>query len=158
MRPISSVEAERILQELGGIPIDRVAWRVVGKGEHYERPDRLRMMCFDKAPPMRDRGVGPRGVMTQDLSGMRTGHLTVVGYWGRTEKKYTRSGVRGGGYHYWVCMCLCGLFTVMTGKALRRIRRPDEGPLMCAACQSDANKRRVQFYRETGRWPDQEAA
>jgi hypothetical protein len=155
MTPLSSVEAEQLLQELGGVPIDRMAWRVVQKGEHYERPERLRMMCFDKAPPSRDRAVGPRKVMTQDLSGMRSGHLRVVAYWGRTDKKYTHNGVRGGGTQYWICMCLCGLFTVMRKQALQRVRRPDEDPLMCAACDSERQRKRSQFRREQGHWPNQ---
>lgn len=152
----SSVDAERILQELGGKPIDRVAWRVVQKGEHYERPARQTMMCFDQAPPMRDlkEHWTNNGMRPQDLTGMRSGYLTVIGYWGRSPRSPDRNGTRGRTTQYWVCLCKCGLFTVNKAKALQRIRGPQEEPLMCCACRSDYTRKRIQFKREQGRWPD----
>lgn len=159
---ISSVEAERVLQELGGVPIDRVAWLVIGKGEHYERPERLRMMCFDQAPPLTEIR-GTYSGTTQNLAGMRNGYLRVIGYWGRGAPRVRGNGrargSSGRSSHYWVCMCLCGLFCVHSAKALQRVRDEDD-PLMCQACNSEKNRKRNEerreFFRVNGYWPPDE--
>ena len=128
---LSSTVAEQTLTELGGIPIDRMAWRVLGRGEHYERPDRLRMLCFDKCPPKSDRRHGGK-VDTDDLSRRRVGQLTVIAYWGQ------RKGADGRRGQLWICRCLCGLFTIRRADF---IVRPRTDVPKCDACVVEEVKR-----------------
>lgn len=139
---LSSSIAEQTLQELGGIPIDRMAWRVIGPGEHYERPEKLRLLCFDDAPPIIDRGKDRKhhnGKLTVDLCGKRFGRLTVIGYWGRRIKP---SGGGGLATKYWVCRCLCGLFTIRRAiTILTNLDRESIFTPMCDACAVDHIKK-----------------
>lgn len=133
MKQLNSVLAEQQLAELGGVPIDRLAWRVIQPGEHYERPDKVRMLCFDAPPPtvdLRRNHNHYNDQATKDLTGIRSGRLTVWGYWGR------RKGFAGSNNQLWVCRCLCGLFTIRRASKILRKQLPNEDPQMCAACAS----------------------
>ena len=133
--------AAQTLIELGGVPIDRVAWRVIGPGEHYERPAKLRQLCFDNAPPIvsvERNHNDAKEERTKTLFGIRFGRLTVIGYWGRRAQHGKRNGRRGLVDQLWVCRCLCGLFTIRTAKVICTERPPEHTfPPMCDACAVD---------------------
>ena len=145
---INSVLAEQYLSDLGGVPIDRMAWRVIQPGEHYERPKKLTVLCFDVMPPKREREDRnmPTNEMTQDLTGFRRGRLLVVGYWGRQSKpSIKKHGAGSGGKRsqYWICRCLCGLFCVRRADRLLKTTKSEN--LMCEACEYE---RHLQWVRE----------
>lgn len=134
--PLSSETATRKLADYGAIPIDRMAWRVVQPGEHYERPQDLRMLCFDDCPPTIWRGHNRRqkqDQLTNDYSGVRIGRLTVIGYWGRTKPGC------GAGGQWWACRCLCGLHTVRNARAIANwLNGAPKSRALCDACFVDA--------------------
>lgn len=151
------------LFELGGIPIDRVARRVTGPGEHYERPLIMRLLCFDEMPPRVPLTINHEtegADITADLTGVRVGQLTVVGYFGRIHRDGSRAkairrakntarylgksfnpasvkrgNLAGAAHQQWICRCLCGLYTIRTAKQIKRPYHASH--VMCSACLID---------------------
>lgn len=107
---------DRDLLDLGGVPVNRMAWRVVQPGEHYERPEKLTELCF---------AVCPR---REQVNAARV----------ERKKRGESFGLRssnGRADQLWVCRCLCGLFTIRTAKSLMKIKPPEIADLMrCEAC------------------------
>jgi hypothetical protein len=150
---LSSTAAAQELMDLGGVPVDRMAWRVIAPGEHYEQPAHLTQLCFDSCPPMvrRDRNH-QHGIFqqtTRNLQGVRFGRLVVIGYWGRKQeatgnpRRLTDKRKRGGRStegsvglksQLWVCRCLCGLFTIRNGHSITRWRPGDSFVPRCNSC------------------------
>lgn len=93
-----------------GAPIDRVARRVAGEGEHW-KPLAKRAMSDCSDVPIETQPL-PRTDMT-DLSGEKIGRLKVVGYWG------FRVGSCGSKERIWVTRCDCGYYTKRRQKFLQ---------------------------------------
>ena len=131
-RRYSSVVAEQDLLTLGGVPINRMTWRVVGKGERYIPNKRIgNCPVFDIAPPplpFRRKGAEKR---PENMLGRRIGRMTVVGYWG---PRLDESGASLGGAENqrWVCRCPCGLYTIRTAKTIKKAGDHDD---KCEHCR-----------------------
>jgi hypothetical protein len=153
------------LYRLGAVPIDRVAWRVVQPGEHWETKDRVEVLTFD-APPIPPESrvqYGPGQKPPKDYTGTKFGRLTVWYYWRHKYNHRTvitnsaRGQVRinsfnkaspysgmqviksGARQHEWLCRCSCGLFCVRTGEQVKlAIREPHvvTPRMMCSHCFS----------------------
>lgn len=115
------------LYALGGVPIDRAAFRSVMPGFEYE-PDMKPggALIFDAPPPMASLKHGkPKDMPAEDMSGRKFGRLTVVWHFGRKKKV----GL-GAASQLWTCRCLCGRYTIRTAKAIKAAN-PDN---MCGIC------------------------
>lgn len=103
-------------------PIDRVASRVTGEGVHYE-PEIAIGNTHDSDLPIPTLGIPPG---LDDLTGHRTGRLTVIGYHG------ARHNPRGEVIHHrWVLRCDCGRWTVRRSRALKKPRCAED---CCDTC------------------------
>ena len=148
-RLLSSEAAEQELQDLGGIPIDRVAWRVVGKGEHFTSSKKVTQLVFDCQPPLRTMNRGKYGKSPENLKGVKWGRLEVVGYWGPRLQSN-----RGAVDQIWVCRCSCGLYVTRRGKTIKRQADPDD---KCDQCRHLAYLIRREQWLRTGKNLDEQA-
>ena len=112
------------------VPVDRVAVRVVGPGEHFD-PNK-KIQTNDRSTPIPTRPV-PFGV--EDLTGTRMGRLTVLGL-ARDFKKH------------WVVRCDCGTYTTRRRKS---ILNPGNGADRCEHCRHLAFLKRDDLWRRTGK-------
>lgn len=134
MRPprlLSSVEAEQDLQELGGVPIDRMTWRVVSKGERYVPDVQLgNQLLFDAMPPPRSMKRARHETPPQDMRGRKCGIMNVVAYWGpRIDKGGRYMG--GADNQRWVCRCPCGLYVIRTADTIKKARDANDKCVHC---------------------------
>lgn len=87
-----------------GLPIDRVARRVTGRGEHWEPTYTRNAPCIGDESRMPMLGppeeCDPRPVWMPDYAGERRGRVVAFCYYHR----------RKGKAHVWVCRCDCGNF------------------------------------------------
>lgn len=93
---LSSVAAEQELTSLGGIPVDRVAARVIGSGENYVpriRPQLARYLSETPFPVLRSKDAWKSE--TQANVGRRHGRLTII----------SRLS-----YRHWQARCDCGIY------------------------------------------------
>jgi len=102
-------------------PVDRVARRVVGGGDHHYFANRSDEIC--SPVPLEIRPV-PVYCGMPDLTGTKFGRLTVVGLatvvysTGRwTSDPLDRARQKGGAK--WLCRCECGMYTLRKTKAVR---------------------------------------
>lgn len=86
-------------------PVNSVAARVTGKGEHFkgrsESSERLEAPMIFTAPLPID---------AEDFAGRIIGHLTIVGYIGQNCNRR----------NVWQARCVCGYYVRRTSKALRK--------------------------------------
>lgn len=117
------------------VPLDRMAARVVGRGEHWA-PDMKLSGDVWGAPP-KCKPVPPR---IDDITGTRRGRMVIFGYWGARPK--------GGGHdHKWVARCDCGRYEVRVGSRFVKGVRQRTGDA-CQYC------RKVMWIKRRDRWRD----
>lgn len=81
----------------------------------------------------------PDGV--EDRTGHRRGALAVVGFWAYAKNHESTK---------WVVRCDCGMYTVRSGRSLRRVNIDD----MCLACYLEKKAFRQAFHAKHGRDPE----
>jgi len=108
------------MYEIGRQPIDQIAARVIQKGTHYIPKFKLShdLLELDVPLPMYNKFPGPKD---QDLTGLRVGNITIIGYFGSTKS--------GKGCGRWVCKCSCGKYIVLKTRTIKR-----QTQLECATC------------------------
>lgn len=113
------------------IPIDATAGRVVARGEHFEYKATCKI--YDSPYPM------PTWVPEQntfrDISGMKVGRLSVIGYSAEFSGK-------------WVCRCACGMYCLRKAKALTSTTHP---VLPCYQCYRLAVRKKSEYFKKTGK-------
>lgn len=112
-------------------PVNATAARVLSGGIHYEeRPIDEMHWHFDAPPSVTPRGKLPWDADFLDLTGRRIGRMTVVGYYGKRNRKKKA---------LWLVRCACGDYEVRTAAVIKANREPDACCILC---------RRVQAMRE----------
>lgn len=110
-------------------PVNLTARTVIdGPSEHYTPtlPDANRI---NSDLPLPTKGL-PYGI--QDLTGIKFGWFTVIGYHDRRAKTGTL-------YTKWVVRCVCGRYSIRTGKAILAQKNPGES---CDRCERIQKLRR----------------
>ncbi len=116
-------------------PVDRVAARVVSRGESYEFRPSAGAVNSDLPLPVRKPTVGEIATSTfLDLSGRKLGRLTVIGLSATTPAR-------------WVCRCICGIYALRTSKAIKAAA----SDACCDQCHLLAVAKRKDFVRRTGK-------
>lgn len=92
-------------------PVDSTAELVIRDGEHWE--PRITDAQHDSPNPIHTAWRPPGA---KDVTGLRVGRLTVVGYWGRNSNGGKGTGAR----HRWVVRCDCGMYSVRRVTSLQK--------------------------------------
>lgn len=132
MHRISSVKAEQELQDLGGIPIDRIAWRVISKGEHWDPSIGFDGFLFECPLPHRSMHRGKGEIKPENLMGLKVGRLTVVAYFGLHK---TGLGPDPSKKQLWVCRCACGFYVIRQANSLKKAAIRGSRFWMCERCE-----------------------
>jgi len=114
------------------IPVDRTASIVTSKGFNFQSNKKI--LNADQSMPIEIQSI-PRHVV-EDLTGVKRGRLTVVGY-SRNNKGR------------WVVRCDCGIYTLRRHKSIKNEQNDVD---RCEACRETLYFRRRQFRLETGRY------
>ena len=104
-----------------------------GRGEQYQAKLRPGARHWEAPPPTR-----PIPADVADLTGVKIGRLTVVGYLGRI-----------GGHARWLVRCVCGDYEARRRRAIVD-PRPDADNC-CEECHIEARLRRADYVRRTGK-------
>ena len=104
--------------------MDDPAWRRSQYGE-----------TFARCP-----AIGERPRNCPDLTGMRFGTLSVVGYH-VGGSAHSRKGQSGRGNPLWVVMCDCGLFELRPARSIRVRVADDHGTSCCRECHAKRKTR-----------------
>lgn len=107
------------MKDMGArIPVDRTSALVVSEGTHWT-PEIPQSCVHDSEFPIPTSHRDPK---TPDLSGLRVGRLTVLGYWGRhnDQSRSRRTGTAA--KHRWVVRCDCGMYSVRRATSLTKTR------------------------------------
>lgn len=107
-------------------PINKTSAMVVSEGEHWN-PEVPKSCAHDSEFPIPFSYL-PHGA--KNLSGLRSGRLTVIGYYGRNKTGYSGTAAR----HRWVVRCDCGMYSVRRATSLlkHRSRHDDD---CCDRCK-----------------------
>lgn len=133
----------------GYVPVNRAAAMAIGdqKTDKITLPERFYREHWHTPPKMRDvQEEQAKKPDFQDLTGFKLGRRTVVGL---------SSKQAGEGSAYWVVRCVCGVYELQRGRALRTGRAPD----MCCWCnyneflRHDGSKKLVQSF-DGGPWKE----
>lgn len=111
-------------------PVDRVAVRVSGPGEHFE--PRKCVLTNDSDLPLAAR---PAPANARDLTGLRFGRFVVIGF---------SSDHRG----HWVVRCDCGRYSTRRARAIKNRANSDD---RCEHCRHLAFLQRDAYWWRTGR-------
>ena len=120
-------------------PVDRVAARVVfARGESYEFKESEGAVNLYLPIPVRPFTSAELGTASfTDLRGRKFGRLTVIGIAAEVSGR-------------WVCKCLCGIYVLRAGKAIKAAA-PDA---CCSQCYLRASAKRNEHFRKTGKYLD----
>lgn len=114
-------------------PINRTAALVTGRGDNFAfRPD---VSTTDSDLPLATK-ERPENV-ERDLSGVKFGRLTVIGY-SATKKKR------------WVCRCVCGTYTLRRTETILAAPRDNS----CDQCYLLATAKKKEYTRRTGKFAE----
>lgn len=116
-------------------PLDRVAARVVMKGEPDPRRNRNADMLHSVTPmavraPKRAERMNPS---FSDLTGVKFGRFQVIGIADTTASSH--------GAMLWVCRCACGDYELRRAKAIRNPQNIDDCCVMCRQVNYMRNRR-----------------
>lgn len=125
---------------LTSVPIDKTAARQLSKGEHWEPDVKITQRHWDTPPKLRKKYKG-----SHSLIGVRSGRLTVVGYFGR--KQSPNGKTKGAQSQLWLVKCDCGDFETRTGKALKKKK---SGQDRCENCQYFERMKRREYFLANG--------
>lgn len=122
------------------VPLDRMAARVVSKGEHWDRRiSKKGGKVWTVCPKFKRL---PHDVV--DITGLRRGRMKIVGYFGRS--KSGRTGQK------WIARCDCGRFEVRNATAFKRGLETGHGDA-CRYCRQEIAIKRHDRWREQGADP-----
>jgi len=113
-------------------PINKVAARVVGRGESYDCPKKIQNIESDVPIPIRATLSG------EDLTGRRQGRLTAIGL-ARDHKGL------------WVMRCDCGRYCLRRAKAVKNVENWGD---RCEHCRHLAYLQKAELFRRTGKSVD----
>ena len=124
-------------------PINKSASEVTSTGTSYDYP--VKTSEEDQPFPHKLTPV-PRGMSMSsdftDLTGVRRGRLTVVGYFRRDGGSERKTSAR------WSCRCDCGTYTLRKSKALKSEKNNRD---RCKECTHKLNQRKAQYFKLTGK-------
>jgi hypothetical protein len=113
------------------IPVNAVAARVLSVGERHEYA--ATAIIYDSPFPM------PTWIPDQpsfkNLTGLKVGRLTVIGYSSEFKRR-------------WVCRCACGMYCLRKSKGLTSTENP---VLPCHQCYRLAVRKKSDFFKRTGK-------
>ena len=118
---------------LASRPVNQAAARTMGRGVHYE-PDKIIIQCHWTAPPATISVSQVTDLRFIDLSGVKFGRLTVIGYLGKPNPKKSAR---------WLVRCACGDYESRASKA---IRNPENRGDRCDKCRHLAFLKRREIY------------
>lgn len=118
------------------LPVNKTAARVISRGEHHDYKIFEDNIVSDVPLPVR-RDL-PETPSFKDLTGIKFGRLTVIGY-SATHKSR------------WVCRCTCGNYVMRRGAAIR-----DGLGAMCEHCYMLQRAKRDDLFRRTGKFVNTE--
>lgn len=116
-------------------PVNGIAARVVSEGVNFEY--RLKDGAVNSPLPLPVRPLTEFELMhpgAQDLSGIRSGRLVVVGFSSEAKGR-------------WVCRCCCGVYVLRTAKAIKSLARTNG----CDQCRLLAAAKSADYFRRTGK-------
>lgn len=114
-------------------PVDRVAVRILSRGEQYRSPKKITQahqalpFPLGKMPRKPDSGF-------VNLTGNRRGRLTVIGILKDSLSK-------------WICRCDCGNHVLRKAKSIKNEKNQQD---RCEDCRHLAYLKRKEHYRRTG--------
>ena len=118
------------------IPIDRVAARgFVAKGEDYKF--KCELTAGQKEYEYPPSCCAWPYLKKHDLSGLKSGRLTVLGWSGERSKKDRGS--------LWICKCNCGRYVKRRSKSIK-----NNSESMCSKCDIILTLRRSEHFRKYG--------
>jgi hypothetical protein len=123
-------------------PVDATAARVTSRGFDYQSLKRFdpNLRRWSEPPPLQ-----PVPALVDDLTGIKSGRLVVVGYFGNHRKRGPQ----------WVIRCACGDYEIRNGSTIKKWRGTD----MCQVCghngqmRSKASSRA--YFDKHGKYPDE---
>jgi hypothetical protein len=139
------------------IPANQTAVNVVFKKGFQFEPD-LKICQIHSKNPIRTKKT-PKG--TEDLTGFKKDCLTVVGLYCENNPNKNTSPFEKEENHIfinrclmrqrsiWVVRCSCGNYETRRAKSLKK-----ENPDYCHECRHVIHLKRQQYFRHTGKWPE----
>jgi hypothetical protein len=120
-------------------PIDWIAKKATLPGVHFIPDKKVTVPVWEIAPSI----VKFTGPKKDDISGLRRGRLTTIGYLGHwplrsKKKKHKLKGL-------WLTRCDCGLYEPRTARAMKNVKNWQE---RCQKCRAIYYIKRNQKFRE----------
>ena len=126
---------------LSSNPVNATASRVTSKGIHWESQNPPPEYHWHSDAPPKLKPVGGNGSpLFVDLTGVRQGRLTVIGYLGKLNPKASAR---------WLVRCDCGDYEARSARAIKQHRGNDE-----ACCWNCDHLLKI----KAGHWKPKEAA
>jgi hypothetical protein len=121
------------------IPVNKTTARVIAKG--FEYVAKKKITTADQPTPFLTRPFPYKNAKNlaetngEDLTGEKIGWLTVIGL----SKEHSGK---------WVARCVCGTYTLRSGKAIKNQENDCD---RCELCRHKAYLKRVENFRRTGK-------